>query len=140
VRAEHLRPFCVEQRDIGAAGNGNGLQNWSWLAVIGLTLPFGVAMAGQTVFMTMQCYSCHGSNIPGETLPADAGGIGPDLTPGCATLPQEYLAEPIIKANAVVAAPGDVVKEEHDLLEQRLRREAWRGGRHDADASDRRAD
>jgi mono/diheme cytochrome c family protein len=112
---------------------------WLWLAVIGLMIPFNVARAaaqgatpadephvpagwtfsfprgdakaGQTVFMTMQCYSCHTINIPGETLPPDAGGIGPDLTPGYAKLPTEYLAESIIKAHTVVAAPGYVVKE-----------------------------
>ena len=61
--------------------------------------------------MTMQCYSCHAINIPGETLPSDAGGIGPDLTPGYSKLPAEYLAESIIKAHTVVAAPGYVVRE-----------------------------
>jgi hypothetical protein len=59
--------------------------------------------------MTMQCYSCHAITIPGETLPADAGGIGPDLTPGYSKLPAAYLAESIIKAHAVVAAPGYAV-------------------------------
>jgi hypothetical protein len=67
----------------------------------------------------MQCYSGHAINIPGDTLP-DAGGISPDLTPGCAALPQEYLVESIIKANAGGGRPGDIVKEEHDLLELRL--------------------
>ena len=112
---------------------------WRWLAVIGLMLPCRVAIAaapgakpaaeprvpagwtfrfpegdakaGQMVFMTMQCYTCHAITIPGETLPSDAGGIGPDLTPGYAKLPAEYLAESIIKAHPVVAAPGYVVQE-----------------------------
>ena len=113
--------------------------HWIWLAVIGVmisfsvaitgapgakpadeprvpagwtfTVPEGDAKAGQTVFMTMQCYTCHAINIPGETLPSDAGGIGPDLTPGYSRLPAEYLAESIIKGHAVVAAPGYVVQE-----------------------------
>jgi hypothetical protein len=112
---------------------------WIWLAMIGLMIscsvaiagapgakpateprvpagwtfrfPEGDAKAGQMVFMTMQCYTCHAINIPGETLPPDAGGIGPDLTPGYSKLPTEYLAESIIKAHTVVAAPGYVVKE-----------------------------
>jgi hypothetical protein len=112
---------------------------WIWLAVMGLMLPFSVAMAGapgakpaaeprllagwtftvpegdakagQTVFMTMQCYSCHAISMPGETLPSDAGGIGPDLTPGYSKLPVAYLAESIIKAHPVVATPGYVVQE-----------------------------
>jgi hypothetical protein len=61
--------------------------------------------------MTMQCYSCHAIEIPGETLPPDAGGIGPALTATYAKLPTEYLAESIIKAHTVVAAPGYVVRE-----------------------------
>jgi Cytochrome c len=73
--------------------------------------PEGDAKAGQTVFMTMQCYSCHAIEIPGESLPPDAGGIGPALTAGYAKLPKEYLAESIIKAHTVVAAPGYVVQE-----------------------------
>lgn len=60
--------------------------------------------------MNMQCYSCHAVQIPGEKLPARAGGIGPDLT-AYSALPKEYLAESIIKAHTVVAAPGYVVKE-----------------------------
>jgi cytochrome c553 len=112
---------------------------WIWLSVIGLMIPWSVAIAGapgakptaeprvpdgwaftvpegdakagQTVFMTMQCYSCHAIHISGETLPTDAGGIGPDLSPGYAKLPAAYLAESIIKAHTVVAAPGYVVQE-----------------------------
>jgi cytochrome c5 len=112
---------------------------WLWLAVIGLMIPCSVAIAGapgakpaaesrvpagwtfrfpegdakagQMVFMTMQCYTCHAITIPGETLPSDAGGIGPDFTSGYSKLPAEYLAESIIKAHTVVAAPGYVVKE-----------------------------
>ena len=74
------------------------------------SFPDGDPKAGKTVFMNMQCYTCHSINIPGEKLPADAGGIGPALT-GYSALPKEYLAESIIKAHAVVAAPGYVVKE-----------------------------
>jgi Cytochrome c len=113
--------------------------HWIWLAVIGLMIPYSVAIAGapgakpaaeprvpagwtfrfpegdvkagQMVFMTMQCYTCHAIYIPGQTLPSDAGGIGPDLTPSYSKLPAEYLAESIIKAHTVVAAPGYVVQE-----------------------------
>jgi cbb3-type cytochrome oxidase cytochrome c subunit len=74
------------------------------------SFPDGDPKAGKTVFMNMQCYSCHSIKIPGEKLPSDAGGIGPELT-GYSALPKEYLAESIIKAHTVVAAPGYTVKE-----------------------------
>ena len=74
------------------------------------SLPDGNAKSGQAVFVQMECYSCHRIKIPGEAFPADSGGIGPDLTPGYAQLPKEYLAEAIIKAHTVVAAPGYEVK------------------------------
>jgi mono/diheme cytochrome c family protein len=74
------------------------------------TFPDGNPKTGQAVFMNMQCYSCHRITASGVKLPRDAGGIGPDLT-GFSALPKEYLAESIIKAHTVVAAPGYVVKE-----------------------------
>ena len=74
------------------------------------SFPDGDPKAGKTVFMNMQCYSCHAIQIPGEKLPSGAGGVGPELT-GYSALPKEYLAESIIKAHTVVAAPGYVVKE-----------------------------
>jgi hypothetical protein len=74
------------------------------------SLPDGDPKAGKTVFMNMQCYSCHSIQIPGEKLPAGSGAIGPELT-GYSDLPKEYLAESIIKAHTVVAAPGYTVKE-----------------------------
>jgi hypothetical protein len=74
------------------------------------SFPDGDQKAGKTVFMNMQCYSCHAIQIPGEKLPSGAGGVGPELT-GYSALPKEYLAESIIKAHPVVAAPGYVVKE-----------------------------
>ena len=77
-------------------------QGWTF------TFPEGHASAGKTVFLNMQCYSCH--NIAGEKLPFRAKAIGPDLT-GYSDLPKEYLAESIIKAHTVVAAPGYTVKE-----------------------------
>jgi mono/diheme cytochrome c family protein len=77
-------------------------QGWTF------TFPSGQASAGKTVFLNMQCYSCH--NITGEKLPFRAKAIGPDLT-GYSDLSKEYLAESIIKAHAVVAAPGYTVKE-----------------------------
>lgn len=75
------------------------------------SFPDGNATSGQTVFMRMECYSCHRITIPGEKLPPKPAGIGPELTPGYAQLPKEYLAEAIIKAHTVVAAPGYVMKE-----------------------------
>jgi hypothetical protein len=74
------------------------------------SFPDGNAKSGQAVFMQMECYSCHRITIPGEKLPTNSGGIGPDLTTGYAQLPKEYLAEAIIKAHTVVAAPGYEVK------------------------------
>jgi hypothetical protein len=75
------------------------------------SFPDGNPNSGQTVFMQMECYSCHHITIPGAKLPAKPAGIGPDLSPGYAQLPKEYLAEAIIKAHTVVAAPGYVVKD-----------------------------
>jgi hypothetical protein len=72
--------------------------------------PDGDPKAGKAVFMNMQCYSCHAIQISGEKLPSGAGGIGPELT-GYSAVPKEYLAESIIKAHTVVAAPGYVVKD-----------------------------
>jgi hypothetical protein len=75
------------------------------------SFPDGNAKSGQTVFMNMECYSCHRITIPGEKIPAKPAGIGPDLTSGYGRLPKEYLAEAIIKAHTVVAAPGYVMKD-----------------------------
>jgi hypothetical protein len=74
------------------------------------TFPDGQTYAGKAVFMNMRCYSCHAINIPGEKLPSGKVPLGPDLT-GYSALPKEYLAESIIKAHTIVAAPGYVVKE-----------------------------
>jgi hypothetical protein len=74
------------------------------------TFPEGNPAAGKVVFMRMECYSCHAINLPGENLPADSGGIGPALTPGYSKLPAAYLAESVIKAHTVVAAPGYELK------------------------------
>jgi cytochrome c2 len=72
--------------------------------------PDGDPNAGKTVFMNMQCYSCHAIQLPHESLAAPAGRVGPDLT-GYSALPKEYLAESIFKAHTIVAAPGYTVKE-----------------------------
>jgi hypothetical protein len=74
------------------------------------TFPGGDAKAGKTIFIDMKCYSCHGIEIPGEKLISRSKGAGPDLT-GYYALPKEYLAESIIKAHTIVAAPGYTVKE-----------------------------
>jgi len=88
----------------GAPASPKVPQNWKF------TFPDGQPFAGKTVFLNMQCYACHAINIPGEKLPFRAKGIGPDLT-GYAGMPKEYLAESIIKAHTIVAAPGYTVKE-----------------------------
>jgi hypothetical protein len=74
------------------------------------SFPEGDPKTGKAVLMNMQCYSCHSINIPGEKLPSGPGGVGPDLTTYSA-LPKEYLAESIIKAHTIVAAPGYTIKE-----------------------------
>jgi len=74
------------------------------------TFPDGDAKAGKTVFLEMKCYSCHAIDIPGEKLSRRSRGAGPDLG-SYSALPKEYLAESIIKAHTVVAAPGYAVKE-----------------------------
>lgn len=75
------------------------------------TFPDGDANAGKTVFVNMKCFSCHAIEIPGEKLrPSRSKGAGPDLT-GYSALPNEYLAESIIKPHTIVAAPGYTVKE-----------------------------
>ncbi len=74
------------------------------------TFPDGDAKAGKTVFLEMKCYSCHAIDIPGEKLAVRSRGAGPDLKV-YSDLPKEYLAESIIKAHTIVAAPGYMVKE-----------------------------
>jgi hypothetical protein len=74
------------------------------------TFPEGDPGAGKTVFISMKCYSCHAKEIPGEKFVSRSKGTGPDLT-GYAALPKDYLAESIIKAHTIVAAPGYTVKE-----------------------------
>jgi len=76
------------------------------------TFPEGDAKAGQATFMKMQCYSCHEINIANQDLPADMGGIGPNLTPDYALLPKEYLAESIIKAHSEIASPNYKLKQD----------------------------
>jgi cytochrome c len=75
------------------------------------TFPDGDVKAGKTVFLNMKCYSCHAIDIPGEKLPPSRSkGAGPELT-SYSALPNEYLAESIIKRHTIVAAPGYTVKE-----------------------------
>lgn len=75
------------------------------------TMPEGDARAGHETFMRMQCYTCHTIDLASDSLPPESGGIGPELTYAYAKLPEEYLAESIIKAHAVVAAPDYQRKE-----------------------------
>ncbi len=74
------------------------------------TLPAGDAADGKAVYLRMECYSCHQVASLDVKTPADSGGIGPDLD-AYGRLPKEFLAESIIKAHTVVAAPGYVVHE-----------------------------
>jgi hypothetical protein len=97
-------PMGLMEGHAAAPAKPNVPKGWTF------SFPDGDAKTGKTAFMNMQCYSCHMIKIPGEKLPAGAGGIGPDLT-GYSALPKEYLAESIIKAHTVVAVPGYVVKE-----------------------------
>ena len=76
-----------------------------------LTFPDGDTNAGKTVFFNLKCYSCHTIEIPGEKLsPSRSKGAGPNLT-GYSALPNEYIADSIIKPHTIVAAPGYTVKE-----------------------------
>jgi hypothetical protein len=79
-------------------------QNWKF------TFPTGDQQSGKAVFLNMQCYTCHVVKLPRESLAAPMGKDGPELT-GYSALPKEYLAESIIKAHTIVAAPGYTVKE-----------------------------
>lgn len=74
------------------------------------SFPDGDLNTGKDMFVKMECYSCHTIKLPKESLAARPGKVGPELT-GYAVLPKEYLAESIIKAHSVVAAPGYTVKE-----------------------------
>jgi hypothetical protein len=74
-----------------AARQGEMPQGWRF------TLPAGEPVRGEGVFRRLGCGSCH--NVAGqEVTPAErqSKGIGPDLTPGLAGLPSEYLAEKLI--------------------------------------------
>jgi hypothetical protein len=73
------------------------------------SFPEGDPNAGKAVFMKMECNACHDVKLPRESM-AKKGDVGPDLT-GYSALPKEYLAESIIRAHTVVAAPGYTVKE-----------------------------
>jgi hypothetical protein len=75
------------------------------------TFPDGDRAAGKLLFFDrLACDSCHNRPTAGVTRKPGYGGIGPDLV-GYSALPKEYLAEAIIRAHKVVAAPGYVVRE-----------------------------
>jgi hypothetical protein len=73
-------------------------------------LPDGDVAQGEAVFMKMRCFTCHVSRAQVPDAPTVATGTGPTLGPGYAALPKEYLAEAIIRAHKVVAAPGYEMK------------------------------
>jgi L-cysteine S-thiosulfotransferase len=74
------------------------------------SFPDGNPETGKQLFVKMQCYACHTVKLPKETLAAQPGKVGPELT-GYAALPKEYLASAIIQSHPVVAAPGYTMKE-----------------------------
>jgi len=74
------------------------------------SFPDGNQVAGKQLFIKMECYACHTIQLPKESLAAQPGNIGPELT-GYSVLPQEYLASSIINTHTMVAAPGYTVKE-----------------------------
>jgi len=67
------------------------------------TMAAGDPAAGEGVFARMECFSCH--RVQGRTFVGrvDTGGQGPDLGPGYAQLPGEYLAESIVNRHKVIA-------------------------------------
>lgn len=74
------------------------------------SFPDGDPNTGKQLYVKMECYACHTIKLPKESLAARPGNVGPELT-GYSVLPKEYLAESIIKAHTVVAAPGYTVKD-----------------------------
>jgi cytochrome c2 len=74
------------------------------------TFPEGNPASGEKVWEHLECDTCH--TIAGSRAPRPGhGAIGPELS-GYGLLPREYLAESIIKAHTVVAAPGYVVEKD----------------------------
>jgi mono/diheme cytochrome c family protein len=70
------------------------------------SFPAGDAGAGAQVFVKMECFSCH--KVAGRSFRrADTGGVGPELGPGHAKLPPEYLAESILNRHKVIAGNED---------------------------------
>lgn len=66
-------------------------------------VPAGDPEAGQEVFITMKCYTCH--DVEGEKFPVhqrDVGDVGPDLTGMGPMHPAEYFAETVLNPSAVV--------------------------------------
>jgi mono/diheme cytochrome c family protein len=73
------------------------------------TLPSGTPSAGRAVYERMDCSSCHALAAMGAPREG-RGKVGPALD-GYGKLPPEYLAESIIRAHKVVAAPGYAVEQ-----------------------------
>jgi L-cysteine S-thiosulfotransferase len=73
------------------------------------SFPEGNPETGKQLFVKMECYACHTIKLPKETLAAQPGKVGPELT-GYGVLPKEYLASSIIQAHTAVAAPGYTVE------------------------------
>ncbi len=70
------------------------------------TFPAGDAWAGEKVFVKMECFSCH--KVAGRSFRRpDTGGVGPELSPGHAKFPPEYLAESILNRHKVIAGNDD---------------------------------
>jgi mono/diheme cytochrome c family protein len=76
--------------------------------------PKGSAWAGEKVFVKMECFSCH--KVAGRSFRrVDTGGVGPELGPGHARLPREYLAESVLNRHKVIAGNEDRYKGEDKL-------------------------
>lgn len=73
-------------------------------------LPEGNAVSGKKAWEHLDCDSCHAIAGTAEAR-GGRGAVGPELS-GYGVLPREYIAESIIKAHTVVAAPGYVVEKD----------------------------
>ncbi len=70
------------------------------------SLPAGNSFAGEKVFVKMECFSCH--KVAGRSFRrVDTGGVGPELGPGHARLPSEYLAESVLNRHKMIAGNDD---------------------------------
>lgn len=84
-----LRMTMEELHQMGGVPHG-----WKFV------LPPGDPERGRTVFVRMECYTCH--TVQGESFPARAEKAGPDLTGMGPHHPAAYFAETIINPNRII--------------------------------------